>query len=213
MRMIGLVLTLSLSLLAARAAAEDACGVPACGPSGCGSANRCDRCGCECACQQRTCQLICGTEKVKKHCWVVKCEEFCPLLPGRLCDQCNACGNGAEPCRECQNACKGGEKCPDLRINEPRTMNARVEKTLEKKEYECERPKYKTVVQYLCPQCAAGCGATGARSRAASPARPPRTRRLKRRSRRPRWCSHSRLLWELRTWRNSENHSREICEP
>jgi hypothetical protein len=33
-----------------------------------------------------------------------------------------------------------------------------VKKTLVKKEYECERPKYKTVVQRLCPQCSSACG-------------------------------------------------------
>jgi hypothetical protein len=150
MRMIGIILTLSLSLLAAQAVAEEACG----GASGCGSADKCARCGTQCGCQQRTCQLICGKEKVKKYCWEVKCEEFCPLLPGRRCDECN---NNSEPCRECQKACKGGEKCPNPRIVTPRTANARVKKTLVKKEYECERPKYKTVVQYLCPQCIGAC--------------------------------------------------------
>ena len=68
-----------------------------------------------------------------------------------------ATDNGNEPCQECQNACKGGEKCPNPIIRTPRTANARVKKTLVKKEYECERPKYKTVVQYLCPRCASGC--------------------------------------------------------
>jgi hypothetical protein len=155
MRLFGIALTFSLSLLAAQVLAADPCGVPACGATGCGSANRCDNCGCECACQQRTCQLICGTEKVKKYCWVVKCEEYCPLLPGNPFGHCD-CDNGGT-CQQCENAGKCGEKCPSLRINEPRTMNARVAKTLEKKEYECERPKYKTVVRYLCPQCAAGC--------------------------------------------------------
>jgi hypothetical protein len=161
MRTIGLFLTLSLSLLAARAVAEEACGVPTCDPANCGSADRCARCGSECGgCQQRTCQLICGTEKVKKYCWEVKCEEFCPLLPGRLCDDCNECnGSSTEPCQHCKE-CKGGEKCPNPIIRTPHTANARVKKTLVKKEYECERPKYKTVVQYLCPSCAAGSGTT-----------------------------------------------------
>jgi hypothetical protein len=161
MRMIGIYLTLSLSLLAARAVAGETCGVPACDPAGCGSADKCARCGCETGCQQRTCQLICGTEKVKKYCWEVKCEEFCPLLPGRICDDCNDCnGNGNGPCQNCNNNSKCGEKCPNPTIRTPRTANARVKKTLVKKEYECERPKYKTVVQYLCPGCASGCEST-----------------------------------------------------
>jgi hypothetical protein len=41
-----------------------------------------------------------------------------------------------------------------LNINPPHCGNVRVKKTLTKKEYECERPKYKCVVQYLCPECA-----------------------------------------------------------
>lgn len=155
MRMIGIFLTLSLSLIAAQAVAADGCGEN----SGCGSANQCARCGCQSSCQKCTCQLICGMEKVKKYCWEVKCEEFCPLLPGRPCQDCNSSGN-TEPCQECKNV-KGGEKCPCLHIVQPRTANARVKKTLVKKEYECERPKYKTVVQYLCPECAA-CGSTAA---------------------------------------------------
>ena len=157
MRMIGIFLTLSLSLLAARAVAGDACGVPACDPAGCGSADKCAHCGRECGCQERTCQLICGKEKVKKYCWEVKCEEFCPLLPGRRCDECDTCNGNGNECQSCQSACKGGEKCPNPTIRTPHCANARVKKTLVKKEYECERPKYKTVVQYLCPECASGC--------------------------------------------------------
>jgi hypothetical protein len=54
-----------------------------------------------------------------------------------------------------------------------------VKKTLVKKEYECERPKYKCVVQYLCPECAA-CGgntvpapADGTKSASPTPAPTP----------------------------------------
>jgi hypothetical protein len=146
-------LTLSLSLLAAQAAAAETSKDAACSSTACGSATKCARCGRECCCQERTCQLVCGKEKVKKYCWEVKCEEFCPLLPGHACDECTACReNGA-----CQNAGKCGEKCPNPIIRTPHCGNARVKKTLVKKEYECERPKYKCVVQYLCPECAAGC--------------------------------------------------------
>lgn len=157
MRVLGIFLTIALSLLAIRAVAADACGVSACDPAGCGSADKCAQCGCECCCLKRTCQLECGKEKVKKYCWEVKCEEFCPLLPGRRCDDCKACdGNGDKS----PNACRGGEKCPNPPIHTPRCGNARVKKILVKKEYECEQPKYKCVVQYLCPACAAGCNGT-----------------------------------------------------
>jgi hypothetical protein len=176
MRILSLFLTLSLSLFAVQAIADDACGVPTCDPTNCGSPDRCAHCGRDCCCLERTCQLICGVEKVKKYCWEVKCEEFCPLLPGRLCDQCNSCGGS---CKECQNAGKCGQKCPNPTIHTPRTANARVKKTLVKKEYECERPKYKTVVQYLCPECDSGCHGTpmvpaeGAKPEAPAPAPQP----------------------------------------
>lgn len=146
MRMIGILLTLSLSILAAQAVAEEA----GCGAN-CGSPNKCAHCGQNCACVQCTCQLICGKEKVKKYCWEVKCEEFCPLLPGRACEECNSCNEN----ESCPNAGKCGEKCPNPVIHTPHCGNARVKKTLVKKEYECERPKYKCVVQYLCPECSA----------------------------------------------------------
>jgi hypothetical protein len=54
-----------------------------------------------------------------------------------------------------------------------------VKKTLVKKEYECERPKYKCVVQYLCPECNSGSGgaapipAEGAKPAAPTPAPAP----------------------------------------
>jgi hypothetical protein len=155
MRTIGIFLTVSLSLFAARAVAEDACCAAACGANNCGSSNQCARCGRECGCMQCTCQLVCGKEKVKKYCWEVKCEEFCPLLPGRGCGERNAGEDGNGPCQNCPSAGQCGEKCPNPMIRTPHCGNARVKKTLVKKEYECERPKYKCVVQYLCPQCAA----------------------------------------------------------
>lgn len=147
MRMIGICLTLSLSLLAARAVAEDC--AAACGTTNCGSPEQCARCGVHCGCMKCTCQLICGTEKIKKYCFEAKCEEFCPLLPGHGCGERKPCSENAEG--------KCGEKCPNPLIRTPQCGNARVKKTLVKKEYECERPKYKCVVQYLCPECAA-CG-------------------------------------------------------
>jgi hypothetical protein len=179
MKILGLFLTLSLSLFAIQAVAGEPCTVPACDPADCGSADRCAQCGRDCRCLERTCQLICGVEKIKKYCWEVKCEEFCPLLPGRPCDQCNSCGNG-KACQNCPNAGKCGEKCPNPTIRTPRTANARVKKTLVKKEYECERPKYKTVVQYLCPECNAGCpqstgAAPSAPAQAPAPAPQPKS--------------------------------------
>jgi hypothetical protein len=169
--MIGICLTLSLSLLAARAVAEDASCASTCGASNCGSQDQCARCGARCGCTKCTCQLICGTEKVKKYCFEAKCEEFCPLLPGHGCGERKSC------CENVEGKC--GEKCPNPLIRTPQCGNARVKKTLVKKEYECERPKYKCVVQYLCPECAA-CGgntvpapADGTKSASPTPAPTP----------------------------------------
>jgi hypothetical protein len=68
--------------------------------------------------------------KETKTCWCVECKEICPLMPG------------------CHTCC---DKCPPPRCGNPKTV-----KKLVKKEYQVEKPVYKCVVQYLCPECCKG---------------------------------------------------------
>jgi len=91
----------------------------------------CDRCGCHAACVRKTCQVVCGVKKEAKTSWSVKCEEFCPLMPG--------CHHG---CDECQPL--------------PRCGHPKCVKKLVKKEYEVEVPIYKCVVRNLCSNCCRG---------------------------------------------------------
>jgi len=84
-------------------------------------------CGCEVECPRcnHVCKLTTEKETEKKHCWKVKCEPIC--IPGiRF------------PWEKC---CK--PKCAKLKY-----VNV-----LEKREYECERCKYK-----FEPVCTGGCG-------------------------------------------------------
>lgn len=148
MRIVGILATLVACLLLAR---------PVQAGEGCGTPDCCAHCGCHGACQPKVCQLVCGVEKVKKHCWCVECEEFCPLLPGcgkPCCDSCcEDCGPG------CQDTCceKGQQPC----LVPPKCGCMRTKKILIKKEYECEVPVYKCVVRYLCGSCCTNPEATG----------------------------------------------------
>ncbi|MCR4413803.1 MAG: hypothetical protein NUV77_15390 [Thermoguttaceae bacterium] len=140
----GLWTLAALAMCAAMAAAAES-GATAC----CGAPDRCADCGCRDACQPKVCQIVCGTQKIKKHCWCIESEEFCPLLPGRpdggSCRDCaEGCG-GTGCCGQCGEGCK---KYVTPQCGRPKTV-----KKLVKKEYECEVPQYKCVVKYLCGDC------------------------------------------------------------
>jgi hypothetical protein len=127
-----------------------------------GSADCCGRCGCNCPCE-KYCRVVCEMKDVKKHVWVVKCEEFCPPLPNRRgacceggdCGQCNACKAGAD----CSEGCQcGRDVCAaerDKNYYPPKCGKMRERKTLEKKEVICKVPSYKCVVVYCCENCLA----------------------------------------------------------
>ncbi len=153
---LGLGALATLTMCAALAAANDR-GATA----SCGALDRCADCGCRAACQPRVCQIVCGTQKIKKHCWCIEYEGFCPLLP-RLGD-----GGGCRDCAEgCGNtACGGqcGEGC--TRDVTPQCGRPKTVQRLVKKEYECEVPQYKCVVKYLCDDC-------GGKAAPGSPAAP-----------------------------------------
>lgn len=168
----GIVALAALLLLAQGALGTETPGPSACDPA-CGSVDACARCGRHGPCVAKKCQLQCGVEKIKRHCWVVECEEFCPLLPGRRdgcdCGQCESCCPRARSC-----GCRQGDCCdqcgPRKEYVTPRCGHPRCVKKLVKKEYECEVPTYKCVVAYLCDQCCAGGGAPAAKP--AAPASP-----------------------------------------
>lgn len=127
----------------------------------CGSADHCGHCGCKCHCE-KYCRVVCEMKKVKKHVWVVECEEFCPTLPNRrgCCDgcgcngscerNCGCCDGKRDPCAVEKNKCFIPPKCGKMR----------VKKKLVKKEIVCKVLVYKCVVVYCCPKCECNeCGA------------------------------------------------------
>lgn len=153
-----IVLCMAASFLIANVAvAGDCC--PAskcCDPSACGKDHGCcDDCG-----GKNACQVVREMKKVKKHVWVVECEEFCPSLPG--------CGNGCKSgcksscseeqagcCEKGCGSCGGKDPCEALKdrcLVKPRCCKPRTRKKLIKKEVTCEVPVYKCV-----PVCGKGC--------------------------------------------------------
>lgn len=116
-----------------------------------GSPNCCAHCGAH-ACCDRYCRIVCEMKEVKKIVWAVKCEEFCPLMPGcnRDCNDC--CDNcGKEGCRN-----KSCNPCAELESRKyvtPTCGKVRERKILEKKEVICKVPVYKCVVTYGCGNC------------------------------------------------------------
>ena len=153
-----LLLSLAIGgLLAADALASDACQSPdactaveTCGDPGC-----CGHCGCQSNCK-KYCKVVCEMKEVKKHVWVVKCDEFCTSLPncGRKC--CGGC-DSCTPDATCSD-CRAGKCDPcavekNKRIVPPRCGKMRVKKTLVKKEIVCKVPSYKCVVVYCCSSC------------------------------------------------------------
>ena len=162
MKTLCVSLTAAACVLLIEVALGDQCGggpVRECRASadGCGTPDCCAQCGCHCACQRKVCQVVCGTERVTKHCWCVECEEFCAPLPGcgpvgQLAASCRACDCGCNPCCD---GCRGKRCCDGCPVP-PKCGPVRTKKKLVKKEYECEVPVYKCVVKYLCPGCCEG---------------------------------------------------------
>lgn len=162
MRMILTSLGAAFALAIAGASeAADCCAAPqACVPAA-------KACGpgvaCPVNCGRPDCRVIVEMKKVKKHVWVVECEEHCPSLPGsRLLGGCHgSCGAGhacarpgasGTPCGACDPcaAVRARAQCP------PKCTHARCRKVLKKKEIECEVPTYKCVPAYGAA-CRSGC--------------------------------------------------------
>ena len=171
------MLTLSLAigwLVAGAAIASDACKPPAACTEvqTCGAADQCGRCGSRCGCEKH-CQVVCVMKEVKKHVWVVKCEDFCPPMPncghgcGNGCGGCESCSAGetcgVEP--SCADGC--GKNCDPCAVEKskclvpPKCGKVRTKKTLEKKEIICKVPSYKCVVVYSCSNCGPSQGCDG----------------------------------------------------
>lgn len=137
-------------LIAAAASAADCCESPAC----CDSAACCDQSHgcCKCCGAKKVCKVVCEMKEIKKSCWVVECEEFCPNLPG--------CGSGCNSC--CKSGCSTccNDPCAELRrpMVPPKCGKVRCRKKLVKKEITCEVPVYKCVVVCCNGCCDDGCG-------------------------------------------------------
>ena len=176
MKTVALTLSLAVGWLIADAAiAGQTCPSPnACTEvETCGSANHCGRCG-NAECCNKYCKVVCEIKKVKKHVWVVKCEEFCTSLPNcgrKCCGHCGSCTTDAT-CSDCRaGKCDPCAVEKNNRIVPPRCGKMRVKKTLVKKEIVCEVPSYKCVVVYCCSSCGPQeCGTEDAAPEAPVPA-------------------------------------------
>lgn len=173
------MLALAASLLVAVPAWADECGP---GPAGCeavetcGSPHCCAHCGRHCDCDKH-CQVVPYVKEVKKTVWVVKCEDYCPGLPGCPFDHCCGCGDpgacGAEGCstgkvepacatcgaKGCESGCCKPDVCAvelEKKQTPPKCVSVHTRKVLEKKEIVCKVPSYKCVVVYGCAACGEG---------------------------------------------------------
>jgi hypothetical protein len=95
-----------------------------------GAPGSCRHCGC-CEHVRKVCRVVCEMEEVKKVAYCCETEDFC--IPG--------------PSHKC--GCKEIPSCGEVRTRHK----------LVKKEEVKMVPKYRCVVEYLCPHCCAGCGA------------------------------------------------------
>jgi hypothetical protein len=158
----------------------------------CGAPDCCANCGARTSCE-KSCRIVCEMKEVKKTVWVVKCSEFCTMLPGcdRECEEdgCSTCGKeGCGVVASCEGC--GQKSCNPCAVLEakkyvtPDCGKIRDKKTLEKKEVICKVPTYKCVVTYGC----GGCGSQGsggkieqqapAAAPTTTPAPPPKTTQL-----------------------------------
>jgi hypothetical protein len=106
----------------------------------------CPQCGC-CECR-KCCRLVCEMKEVVKTTYCCKCEDFCVLGKSTRsnCD-CN-CGH-----------------CPECRSFSwiPTAAYVRTRHLPEKQETKVQKPTYRFVVEYICPECgcAAPCASSG----------------------------------------------------
>ena len=143
-----IVLSIAASFLIANVAVAGDCGPASkgCDPSACGKDHgSCNRCG-----HEKVCKVVCEMKKIKRHVWVVECEDFCPSLPG--------CGHAHKPsCKSGDGcgSCSGTDPCESLKsrpLVRPRCCKPRTRMKLIKKEVTCKVPTYKCV-----PVCRKGC--------------------------------------------------------
>ena len=161
-----LVISLAIGLLVATTATAGDCSPAACceNPGCCDKACK-DSCCPRCCSDRKTCKVECGVRLVKRHVWVVECNEMCPTLPGRDCCRDRCCKSG-----DCDKCCENGcgcakvDPCESLKNREyvqPKCMRSRCIKKLVKKEVLCEVPAYKCVPVCAKPAAACGCGEDG----------------------------------------------------
>ena len=180
----ALTLSLAIGLLGSVAYAGDACSAPGARDPGCGpscekqcfyNCKECPKCG-----SKLVCKVVGETKEVKKTVYTVKCEPFCPSLPGcgRDCGcgdpGCGGCDGGGCADRSCGKCKSCSDPCAAeyaKKIVPPKCGIVRCKKTLEKKEVTCKVPGYKCIP--VCPCCDPcgkgncgdpGCRATGAGS-------------------------------------------------
>ncbi len=128
-----------------------------------GSPDCCAHCGC-CGCCEKYCRVVCEMKEVKKTVWVVKCEEFCPLMPNcpLHCEKCLESNDQKQSGANCEICCKTCNPCASLENRNyipPKCGNMRTKKVLEKKEVTCKIPSYKCIVVYVCANCGSKCNA------------------------------------------------------
>jgi hypothetical protein len=166
MKTFALSLTLGLMIAGTAWAEEAAPGAAGCEQTAaCGAPNCCGHCGCRCGCE-KYCTVVCEMKEVKKVVWEVKCEEFCPMLPGCASHCCAQCGNTCESlvggkCAACCN-CDPCALENSKHYVTPKSGHMRCRQILVKKEVVCKVPVYKSVVQYLCGGCGGEQTAPGA---------------------------------------------------
>jgi hypothetical protein len=117
----------------------------------------CAHCGCVGA--GKTCRLVCEEKKVEVTCWGCKCEDFC--VPGPSSQGCRHCEVVCESCGECADADVPHAEATNFVWFEwmPGCAKTYTRTKLMKKTVTVTVPSHKWVVEELCPQCSAGCGA------------------------------------------------------
>jgi hypothetical protein len=165
MKLYALSLAIGL-LIAQNAIAGDAAPqTPTC-TQVCGSPDCCHHCGAQGECQ-RSCKIVCEMKEVKKTVWVVKCGEFCTMMPNLgckcKCGECNECvRSGVCADRKC-GKCDPCSSLTNRNYLTPDCGRVRGKKTLEKKEITCKVPTYKCVVEYTCAACGTTACSEGAK--------------------------------------------------
>ncbi|RIK74869.1 MAG: hypothetical protein DCC67_16070 [Planctomycetota bacterium] len=98
----------------------------------------------------KTARVVCETEKIAKHAWIVECEDYCPLFPSKKWDWNWTIGCPSSQCADAVDAlsCAAG---PDM----PRPGPCRSVRRLVKKEYKVESPAFACVVESRSRDCGA----------------------------------------------------------